>query len=846
MLKPLVIILFSCLSLLPAANAQDHSLGPAKQLPRNKHIVKGMVYDKQTGDPVPYATILFPHSTIGTLSDDNGSYILGYDEPVNDTLKAYAIGYKEVNIVIQQSDTPQNLNITLEPDARMLKEVVVRAGEDPALRLMRKVIAGKKNNSADKFDNYKYESYSKIELDLLRISKEEFQQLPIPYIKHFSYIYDNLDTTTGPEPFLPFFLIETLSDYYYQRNPQLTREYIKANQVTGINNKSIIKYMGKMYLTINAYDDYWLIFDTKFVAPASNAGPAFYKYHIKDTIQIDGHRIINIAYRPLRTGESCLSGILSIVDSSYALQNVSAKISKDVNINWVRDLSFSQQFSLLGDTTWFCTKENMTAELEAGKLIPQFPGIIVRRSLSYKDIEINRAAISDTFKKPGAEVIVYDSAQRSDETFWQTVRHDELSHNEAGVYKMFDTVQNDPVYVRFKNLLVFLATGVKQIGPVELGPYWSVYSRNRIEGNRFRFSMGTTPKLFKNIYLNGYIAYGTRDERFKYNIGGFWLLDRKPRMYVFASRTHDIDRSITYYDNVGFDNLLSVSVRRKGIPRKFVFADESRFEFYKEYISGFSHLLSFIHRKYDPYEPLPSYAIFKNEEGTASNVVSTTDIGLKLRYAYKERFLEGNYYRVSLGSKYPVAELRINLGVKGWFHSSYRYQKIAFNISDDIRIAPLGELYVNAFAGKIYGTLPYPLLEIHPGNETYVYNKYAFSLMNQYEFISDQYAGINIEHSIGGGIFNYIPLVKKLKLRQFWTAKGMIGSLNDSNIALNLNKGYAFRRLNGQPYVEVGTGIENILRVFRVDFIWRVNPQRLPGETQSKYFTVMGSFKLDF
>ncbi|RYE24169.1 MAG: carboxypeptidase-like regulatory domain-containing protein [Sphingobacteriales bacterium] len=845
-LKTLVILLSSLLCLCNIAQAQDTSIGPVKQLPRNKYIVRGTVYDKQTGDRVPYATIIFPHSVYGTLSDDQGAYVLGYDEIVNDTLKAYAIGYKELNIILLHRDTQQVINITLKPDAHLLKEVIVRAGEDPALRLMRKVIANKKYNTPERFTNYQYENYSKIELDLLHISKEEFERLPIPYIKHFGYIYNNLDTTTGPEPFLPFFLIETLSDYYYQRAPSNTREYIKANQVTGINNKSIIKYMGKMYLTINAYDDYWTIFDTKFVAPASSSGPAFYKYRIKDTTQVDGKRVINISYKPLRSGENCLSGEVHIVDTAYALQKIDATIPKDANINWVKGLSFSQQFNLLGDSTWFCTKENMTAELAAGKLIPQFPAVIVRRSLSYDKVQINKTSITDTFKRADNEVIVSDSAQRDDEAYWSTVRHDDLSHNEAAVYKMFDTVQNDPTFLRFKHMLVFLATGVKNVGPLELGPYWSLYSRNRIEGDRFRFSMGTTPKLFKNIYLNGYLAYGTRDERFKYNIGAFWILKRKPRMYVFASRTHDIDRSITYYDNVGFDNLLSVSVRRKGIPRKFVFSDESRFEFYNEYFSGFSHLLTLIHRVYDPYDPLPSLNIFRNEKGEASNAVTTTDIGLKLRYAFKERFLEGNYYRVSLGSKYPIAELRLNAGVKGLLNSSYEYKKVAFNISDNVKIAPLGELYLNAFAGKIFGTLPYPLLEIHPGNETYVYNKYAFSLMTQYEFISDKYAGINIEHSLGGGFLKYIPLVKKLKFRQFWTAKGMIGSLSDANQKLNLDKGYTFRTLNGQPYLEVGTGLENILHIFRVDFVWRLTPKRMPSEDKAKYFAIMGSINLDF
>ena len=850
-IRKLQILLIAIACFCQTAKAQvtpagDSSLAPGVRVIKTQHQIRGVVRDQQTGDVVPYVTLFFPRTVYGVLSNEEGAFTIGYDEIENDTLRVYVIGYKQLDTVIQHTDTPQVINITLAPEGKLLNEVIVHAGEDPAIRFMRKVIAHKKYNDPARFNNYKYETYSKIEVDLLNLTKEQFEQLPIPYIKHFGYIYDNLDTTTGPEPFLPFFLIETLSDYYYQRNPKATREYIKANQIRGINNKSIMKYMGSMYLSVNPYDNYWLLFDKKFVSPLGDGGLAFYKYRFVDTIDVEHRRIVKLSFRPLRPGENCLTGEMNIVDTSYALQYIDGAIPKGANINWVKGASLYQQFSLLGDTTWFCTKENLTTELVAGKILPQIPGLIARRTLSYKDIVINDASITDTLSKTAPEIVVADDARNVEDTFWQPLRHEGLTKNEAAIYYMFDTLEHDPVYRKFRNIVTFFITGTKEVGPIELGPYWSLYSRNRIEGNRFRFSMGTTPKLFKNIYLNGYVAYGTKDERFKYNIGGFWLLGRKPRMYLFASRTHDIDRTVTYYDNVGFDNILALTVRRKGIPRKLVFADEYRFDFYKEYFSGFSHMLSWVHRLYTPYSPLPSDKIFVNEEGVATNTLNTSEVGVKLRYAYHERFLEGNYYRVSLGSKYPVVELRLAAGLKGLLHSSYEYKKISATISDDIKIAPLGELYINAFAGKVYGTLPYALLEIHPGNETYIYNKYAFSMMNQYEFISDQYAGLNIEHSLGGGIFNYIPGVRKLKFRQFWTAKGLIGSLSDKNATLNLNKGYAFRTLNGSPYLEVGTGIENILRIFRVDFIWRLAPEKLPTEPNTKYFTIMGSAKLSF
>ena len=221
-------------------------------------------------------------------------------------------------------------------------------------------------------------------------------------------------------------------------------------------------------------------------------------------------------------------------------------------------------------------------------------------------------------------------------------------------------------------------------------------------------------------------------------------------------------------------------------------------------------------------------------------------MGLRLRYAYKEQFVESQYFRQSLGSIYPIVELRGTFGLKDVWNSGYAYQKASISVSDNVKIAPLGSIYYNVFAGQVFGTVPYPLLEIIPGNEFYYYSRHAFNMMTRYEFIADRYTGFNFEHSIGGGVFNYVPFLKKAKLRQFWTAKGIIGSLNEENSKLNLNKGYPFRTLVSHPYVEVGTGVENILQLFRIDFIWRVTPAPLPYENRSKYFGIFGSVKFRF
>jgi len=810
--------------------------------------IKGVVRDKNNGEGIPFATIFIPRSPIGTPANMDGKFTLSFDNPPNDTLRVQAMGYNNYSRMIDRSKHQISYNIELERSSASLNEVVIHAGEDPGLVLLKKIIQHKPDNNPDKLDNYRYEAYNKLEADLDNLSKEQFEK--IPFAKNFSFIYNNVDSVSEGVPFLPFYLTETLSDYYFQERPKKSKEIIKASMLKGFKNETITQYLGSLYQNINVYDNFIPVFDKRFVSPISNAGALYYRYKIKDTEKVYGHNVILIQFAPKRPVENCFYGDFWVVDSIYAIQRVSMEISKEANIDWVKRVSIYQEFAPLNDSLWFYVKDKFIADFTlpfGGKL----PGFIGRKSTTYKDIVVNDTLVTRIINDPNIkrDVIVSDTARQVSDEYWNKIRHDTLNKNEKAIYAMVDTLNKMPLFIQYKNTLKFLFRGIKEFGPIEFGPYWYLYSQNPIEGNRFRLSVGTTPQLFKDLYIHGYLAYGTKDEQFKYNLTGFWLLRRQPypRTYLYAHYTHDLDRSTNYYDQVTTDNIFSVAARKAGVPWKLAFMDEERFEFYKEYYSGFSHMLIFHHKEFTPYKPLPYDGIFFNGDGEPANKTINSEAGLRFRYAYKENYIENRYNRISLGSKYPIVEMRYSVGMKGVINSNYEYQKVALRISNNVKIAPFGSLYYNVFAGKYFGTLPYPLLEIHPGNEYYYYNRFAFEMMNRYEFISDQYAGFNIEHTIGGGLFNYVPLLKKLKFRQFWTAKGLIGSLNDDNKKLNIIPGgYPFRTLEGNPYLELGTGVSNIFQFFRIDFVWRVTPKPLPNESQAKYFGIFGSVQIQF
>lgn len=836
------------------AQTDSTSLQATKKTNYKGYEISGVVRDIEDKQPIPYATISFPNSSVGTSTDDDGNYILQFTTIPSDSITVQVIGYKTTAVAIDKNVKTSVLNINLERSSAYLEEVIIRPGEDPAIELMRYVLAAKPKNNPDQVAyNYKYESYNKVEVDLLNFNRKKFERLPVPYLKQLGFIFDNMDSSSYTKPYLPVYLTEALSDYYYQKQPKKSKEVVKATQMKVIKNKnmtnSMSQYLGKLYLAINPYDNYLPFFDKEFVSPLSNSALTFYKYKIEDTQQVSGYNVITLSFTPQRKGENCFAGTIRIVDSIYAIQYIEADMPTSANVNWVKNANFYKEYTPLGDSIWFCTKENITAEMQLTDQVVQTIGFLVKKTTSYDDIVINDPQISDTLESKifKRDVIVSDSTTKNDDPeFWAKNRHEALSEQESGIYQMYDSLENNKSYQRLKTLGKIFASGGYKFGPIELGPYWQAYSNNQIEGNRFQFSMGTTPKLFKNIYMNGYVAYGVGDDRFKYNISSRFILNRSPRRYFNFSYTRDIDYTVNYYDKVGINNIFSVAIRKNDIPLKFMFADDVRFEFYNEFYSGFSQQITFYRKIYDPYDPLPSTAIFRTSEGVASPTVTTSEVNLLLRFAYKEKFLNGNYLRYSLGSKYPIVEMRLALGLKDVFNSDYDYQRINITVSDNWRIPPFGQLYFNLFAGKYFGTLPYPLLEQHPGNETYYYNKYAFNMMNQYEFISDQYVGVNMEHNLGGGLLKYIPLLKRLKWRQFYNAKGLIGSLNADNMSLNFNKGFTFRTLNNTPYLEVGTGIENIFKVLRVDFVWRVTPQSLPNEPVKRDFGILGSMKFAF
>lgn len=813
---------------------------------KGKKIIEGTIKDFTTSEVLSFATVYFPGTGIGLKADLDGNFKFEMESFPIDSLAFSVIGYAKKTIYFNWNLPYQKLNIELERASYQMKDFVVQYEKDPALKLVKKVIKNKPINNYDKAENYSYEVYNKLELDINKIPKKAFKNSPI--LKKFDFVETFMDSTSEEKPFLPLFLTETISDYYFQKKPKKTKEFIKGSRISGYKNQSVSQMLGSMYQNINVYDNMIPIFNVDFVSPISNDAPFYYKYQITDTQWINNLLCYQVAFTPKRGGEHTFNGDFWIHDTDFAVQKINMIVTKEQNINWVNKVTMLQEFTSFQDTLWFLTKDKFYVDF----LPPhgdKIAGFLGRKTTTYKNILVNNKenelVVND--KKNRSDSQIEDKAMDRNEDYWNTVRHDSLSINEKAIYKMIDTIQSLPVYKKYYSAFYLIGTGIKEVGPLEIGPIYNIYSKNPIEGTRLRLTLGTTPKLFKNIYLRGYMAYGLKDERTKYMASALWILNRQPRSFIYAEVKHDLENNVNQYDDArSLDNIFSSIGRKSNVPWKLAFADKYRLEYMKSFFNGFRFTLSSEYKSFTPYAPLPSTRIFTQSDGTPTNTVTHNELGLELRFAYKEQFVEGNYYRTSLGTKKPILKLYAGVGFKNILSSNYSFSKFRFTLTDYIQIPHAGYLYYNIFAGKINGTLPYPLLEIHPGNEFYYYNNHSFNMMYRYEYLSDTYIGLITEHSLGSLFFKYIPLIKKTKIRTFWNAKAVYGTLSPQNELLNFNKGFAFQSLSRSPYIEAGTGVENIFKVLRIDFVWRLLPTQTNNDSPARRFGIFGSMKFDF
>ncbi|HVM88908.1 MAG TPA: DUF5686 family protein [Puia sp.] len=808
--------------------------------------LKGAIRDAHSDEPIPFASMQFKNAKTGRLSDSSGSFVFHFDEWPDDTLIISYVGFQDYKLAFDSSffaraNGSNTVKLVIKLDrGKYQNEIVVRKKVDHGLLMWKRIVKRKKFNDRYRFNNFSYELYNKLELDLDHVNKEKMKDKKL--LKPFSFVFDNIDTTEG-KSFLPVYLTETLSDYYFQKSPVRRREVIKASKTIGVDNPSVSQLLGGMEQNVDFYSNFIPVFDKKFVSPISDNGDDYYRYKVVDTQYVNSRKLFHLIFTPKRKGQSTFEGDCWVHDTTFAIQKMNLRLSADANINFVKQLSLIQEFSFVNDSVWFLDKDKFVVDITLiGKNKGSFIG---RKTTTYRNVVINDSAVTNELNKNKIqeETILEPGSRSQPDSFWVNHRHEELNKNEKAIYVMVDTLLKMPVFHKYVNYINFIATGYLDVyKKYQIGPWFSWVYSNVLEGLRLRFDLGTNRYFNKKIILHGYAAYGFGDQQWHWEGDALYVIKKAPRLTLFGMYKQDLDFGQQYYDEISSDNIFALAFRKANIPIKFIHIDQKKLELFKEWHSGFSVTLTGDNKVYNPISNLPPKSIYPSATGEALN---TFEASIKLRFAYLEKFFENNFYRTSLGSDYPIVDFKYTRGIAGILNSSYNYDKISASISDYKKIPPFGTLYYNVFGGKTFQTLAFPFLDIAPGNEIYYYNQYAFSLMNKYQYLSDRYVGVNLEHNIGNGLFRFIPFTRKLKFRQFWTAKALWGSLSDANQLYNTSGNYTFQTLNGKTYLELGTGVDNIFKIFRLDFVWRVSPKPAPAGS-APGFGIFGSFRIDF
>ncbi len=809
-------------------------------------ILKGVILDAHSEERIPFASMRFQASGNGKLSDSAGSFSFRFESWPKDTLEITYVGYQPYRLVfdsalLEKASSNQVISLVIRMErGKYINDYVVRKKVDFGLLMWKRIVRRKKFNDRYRFDNFSYELYNKLELDLNNVKRKKLQANRL--LRPFSFVLDNIDTTGG-RPFLPLYLTETLSDYYYQKSPIRRREIIRGSKTVGVDNESVSRFLGGTDQNVDFYSNFIPVFDKRFVSPISDNGDEYYRYKVVDTQLVNSRRLFHLIFTPKRKGQSTFEGDCWVHDTTFAIQKMNLRLSSDANINFVEQLSLIQEFSLISDSVWFLTKDKFVVDI--APLGKNKTGFIGRKTTTYRQIVVNDSSVGREVAKNKLveEILFSPQARDQPDSFWQQSRHETLSTNEKKIYQTVDTLLKMPIFHTYTNVLNFIGTGYLDVyKKYQIGPWFNWVYSNVLEGLRLRFDLGTNRYFNNKITLHGYAAYGLSDHTWYGEGDALWILKKSPRLTLYGMIRRDLDFGQQYYDEISSDNIFSLAFRKPNIPIKFQRLEEKKLEMFKEWHSGFSVRLTADQKIYDPIQNLPPKSLYLNTTGQPLN---SFEASVKLRYAYLEKILENTFYRTSLGSDYPIVDFKYTRGISGVLNSSYNYQKITASISDYKKVPPLGILYYNIFAGQTFGTLPYPFLDIAPGNEIHYYNQYAFSLINKYEYLHDRYLGVNLEHNFGNGLFRFIPITRKLKFRQFWTAKALWGSLSQANALFNNSSSYTFQSLNGKTYLELGTGVDNIFKIFRLDFVWRV----LPGSTPqggAPPLGIFGSFRVDF
>ena len=803
-------------------------------------VVEGTVIDARSKQYMPSVIISFVGTAKGTSTDSQGKYHLSATGAFT-KIKISLIGYNSVFKDIVPGKT-QTINVSLTEDRKLLAEVVIKSVKNakyrnrgnPAVELIRQVIAHKSSNRVGNYDFVEYKQYERIFFSLSNLS-ERFKTKSI--FKKYQFLFQEQDSAAiGGKTLLPFYMEEKISRNYYRKYPYAKKQITEGSKQVKYNenfvdNSGLTEYFNRMYQDVDIYDNNIGLLGNQMLSPIADGAPAYYKFFITDTIKDAVPQLIELSFTPRNETDLLFEGQIYItMDGNYAVQNATLTVNKNINLNFVRQMKILLAFEKNTDGRYHLSQSDLKADFGLNK--KKEGGVYGERVVILTDFMSNHPHPEEVYKGPQL-MMDPNSAGKSDD-YWLRSRPDTLSAAQRDIYKNIDSLQAIPSFKRTMDLITLLLAGYKNYGPFEMGPVNTFYNFNPVEGFRLRLGGRTTTTLSKRYYFETYVAYGFKDQKFKYFLSSTYSLNNKsiysfPQEYVRASFQQDTKIPGQDLQFVQEDNFF-LSFKR-GKNDTWLYNDIFRLDYVHEYLNHFSYKFEFKKWNQSPAGSLMYQFITSDNTLGNINKLQTTELDLELRYAPQEKFYQGKLYRTPIPDKYPIFTLRYNQGINNLFGGQYNYQNLTGNITKRFYLSQFGFADVSTEGGYIFGKVPFPLLDIHHANQTYALQLQSYNLMNFLEFVSDHYAAINIDQNFNGFIFNKVPLLKKLKWREVISFKGLWGGVRAENNPVNDPSLLRFPvnaqgvpltyTLNRGPYMEGSVGIANIFKLLRLDLVER-------------------------
>ena len=782
-------------------------------------VISGRVTEKGTNSGIPFVNIYFKGTFVGTVTDFDGTYSIKTNTP-KDSIFVSIIGYKSKAKAVKKGQA-QVIDFQLSPEALNLTTIEVRPGINPAIRIIKNAQENKSKYDRDNLNSVQYKSYTKQEADVDNITPGMRKwRLFRPFVA----MWDSLDVLAGEDSKsnLPVMMSEVISNIYSYKEAERKKEEVNAVKIKFVGMKdgsAVSQLTGTDFQNYNFAKNTVAIQGKDILSPIADNAMLFYNYYLVDSVTIDSMKCYKIDCRPKNKKDLAYSGTIWITDSTFAIKQLDLEITPEANVNWINRARIQEVLIPTEAGPWVPVQIRTTVDYST--ITAKFVSMVVRTYNANKNYVVNKPKNKDFYE---TSTVYAEDALLKDTTWWRANRSEPLNKLEAKSYDMIDTVRSIPFIKKGVNILYFLFSGYKDFGPVDIGHYMQLYSRNRYEGDKVRVGFRTNAKFSKSWIIRGYGAYGFKDKGFKYNLQLERILTRFPWSKAGIQYRYDIDQIGTYYNfsanmNLGQspNNLFNTFSQINSISR-LVRKNEARIWYEKDFNIGLSSTITFQNIRTTPLFPVAfgdQFNIFLQRK------YSITEALLDLRYSAKERYVQNGTERISFGNKRsPVISMNYTLGIKGLLDGDFNYHKVSLSFSNRYRFATLGYSQVFLKVGKVFSKIPYTLLEIPRGNETVLFASNTFNQMSNFEFVSDQYVEAFWQHHFSGLFFNRIPFLKKYNWREVVGMNMMYGTLSAKNKRFNENN--YFTVMDDVPYFEADLGIENLFNIIRIDYLYRL------------------------